>query len=170
MSPRLGRRSLVPASHGHPISQPQQLLLVLPSLYSPSTSTSTHIHPSLSHRTHNKRSYRYRYRYHSNHPHTPPFPPPHTTRTRAMATRPAPPVPSGRSRRDMSGSERASRPKPRIGQYIIERTLGTGSFGKVKRASLVQVKGMVTVSQSRGTSSTLDTPDGVVTDPNMDRL
>ncbi|WVN88832.1 uncharacterized protein L203_104046 [Cryptococcus depauperatus CBS 7841] len=27
------------------------------------------------------------------------------------------------------------RPKPRIGQYIVERTLGTGSFGKVKLAT-----------------------------------
>ncbi|KAL1408496.1 Protein kinase [Vanrija albida] len=56
-----------------------------------------------------------------------------------MASRPAPPVPSsGRSRRDVppgATDPRSSRPKPRIGQYIIERTLGTGSFGKVKLAT-----------------------------------
>lgn len=46
-----------------------------------------------------------------------------------MATRPAPPVPNGRGR----GSSRPPHQKPRVGQYIIERTLGTGSFGKVKR-------------------------------------
>lgn len=34
----------------------------------------------------------------------------------------------------MPSADRSSRPKPRIGQYVIERTLGTGSFGKVKRA------------------------------------
>ncbi|TXT15899.1 hypothetical protein VHUM_00402 [Vanrija humicola] len=52
-----------------------------------------------------------------------------------MATRPAPPVP--RSRRDVppGATDPRSRPKPRIGQYIIERTLGTGSFGKVKLAT-----------------------------------
>lgn len=51
-----------------------------------------------------------------------------------MATRPAPPAPGHRAR--TSGSANTSRSggtKPRIGQYIIERTLGTGSFGKVKR-------------------------------------
>ncbi|GMK57787.1 hypothetical protein CspeluHIS016_0406210 [Cutaneotrichosporon spelunceum] len=54
-----------------------------------------------------------------------------------MATRPAPPIPSGRSRRELpaGATEPRSRPKPRIGQYIIERTLGTGSFGKVKLAT-----------------------------------
>lgn len=49
-----------------------------------------------------------------------------------MAYRPAPPAPSGKHR--SSSAHRASH-KPRIGQYIIERTLGSGSFGKVKRES-----------------------------------
>ncbi len=56
-----------------------------------------------------------------------------------MATRPAPPAPGGRSRSAASSSTHQSssqpRQKPRVGQYIIERTLGTGSFGKVKRES-----------------------------------
>ncbi|WWC87330.1 uncharacterized protein L201_002219 [Kwoniella dendrophila CBS 6074] len=75
-----------------------------------------------------------------------------------MATRPAPPAPtqggsgSGRRHNSMtyghSGSQyygggqhhqqqqqQQPRQKPRVGQYIIERTLGTGSFGKVKLAT-----------------------------------
>jgi hypothetical protein len=59
-------------------------------------------------------------------------------RFRSMATRPAPPAPGGRGRPSGSSSSTgnhasAPRQKPRIGQYIVERTLGTGSFGKVKR-------------------------------------
>lgn len=69
-----------------------------------------------------------------------------------MATRPAPPVPSsGRSKRDLppGATEPRSRPKPRIGQYIIERTLGTGSFGKVKRKSAVAARRTSTDTPSR---------------------
>ncbi|KAK8846590.1 hypothetical protein IAR55_005676 [Kwoniella newhampshirensis] len=56
-----------------------------------------------------------------------------------MATRPAPPAP-GQSRRSAHGQSSTNysnvpRQKPRVGQYIIERTLGTGSFGKVKLAT-----------------------------------
>ncbi len=51
-----------------------------------------------------------------------------------MATRPAPPVPvrTKSSQGSQSQSQGTSRPKAKIGHYIIERTLGTGSFGKVK--------------------------------------
>ncbi|WWC67507.1 uncharacterized protein I206_101415 [Kwoniella pini CBS 10737] len=64
-----------------------------------------------------------------------------------MATRPAPPAPaggSGRRHNSMNQSmnhgqfqqqQNVPRQKPRVGQYIIERTLGTGSFGKVKLAT-----------------------------------
>ncbi|CAD6588078.1 MAG: Protein kinase [Tremellales sp. Tagirdzhanova-0007] len=56
-----------------------------------------------------------------------------------MATRPAPPAPGYRSRSAASSSspQASSQPrqKPRVGQYIIGRTLGTGSFGKVKLAT-----------------------------------
>ncbi|ORY24882.1 putative SNF1A/AMP-activated protein kinase [Naematelia encephala] len=56
-----------------------------------------------------------------------------------MATRPAPPAPTGRGRsredRSRTTSSAAPRQKPRVGAYIIERTLGTGSFGKVKLAT-----------------------------------
>ncbi|WVR04282.1 hypothetical protein IAU60_001282 [Kwoniella sp. DSM 27419] len=62
-----------------------------------------------------------------------------------MATRPAPPAPSsapaGRRHHSNPGSMSTGgqhappRQKPRVGQYIIERTLGTGSFGKVKLAT-----------------------------------
>jgi hypothetical protein len=60
--------------------------------------------------------------------------PPHQARVQAprMATRPAPPAPGPRGR---TGGHRPPHQKNRIGQYIIERTLGTGSFGKVKRES-----------------------------------
>ncbi|WVQ76610.1 hypothetical protein IAR50_006283 [Cryptococcus sp. DSM 104548] len=59
-----------------------------------------------------------------------------------MASRPAPEVPSHHHQRrsaSMSAQHPAPTPqprqKPRIGQYIVERTLGTGSFGKVKLAT-----------------------------------
>ncbi|WVQ83879.1 hypothetical protein IAT38_006023 [Cryptococcus sp. DSM 104549] len=62
-----------------------------------------------------------------------------------MSTRPAPsapPQPARHSHRSASMSNPqgthaavAPRQKPRIGQYIVERTLGTGSFGKVKLAT-----------------------------------
>ncbi|WWD21907.1 hypothetical protein CI109_106395 [Kwoniella shandongensis] len=57
-----------------------------------------------------------------------------------MATRPAPPAPA-QGRRGVPHSmpntshSNVPRQKPRVGQYIIERTLGTGSFGKVKLAT-----------------------------------
>jgi carbon catabolite-derepressing protein kinase len=57
-----------------------------------------------------------------------------------MATRPAPPAPGPRGRSGGSSQHRPPHQKNRIGQYIIERTLGTGSFGKVKRES-VRVRG-----------------------------
>nr|XP_019047640.1 CAMK/CAMKL/AMPK protein kinase [Kwoniella bestiolae CBS 10118]OCF26570.1 CAMK/CAMKL/AMPK protein kinase [Kwoniella bestiolae CBS 10118] len=64
-----------------------------------------------------------------------------------MATRPAPPAPNqasgstGRRHNSMNMHNHSNlqqtvqRQKPRVGQYIIERTLGTGSFGKVKLAT-----------------------------------
>ncbi|XAO25315.1 hypothetical protein I312_104137 [Cryptococcus bacillisporus CA1280] len=56
-----------------------------------------------------------------------------------MASRPAPQAPTHYSRhrpQSITGNNAPqSRTKPRIGQYIVERTLGTGSFGKVKLAT-----------------------------------
>ncbi|WVQ97489.1 hypothetical protein IAU59_004603 [Kwoniella sp. CBS 9459] len=65
-----------------------------------------------------------------------------------MATRPAPPAPSRRHNSNPNSmsapahghghgqyANQQPRQKPRVGQYIIERTLGTGSFGKVKLAT-----------------------------------
>ncbi|CAO1621483.1 unnamed protein product [Parajaminaea phylloscopi] len=46
-----------------------------------------------------------------------------------MTSRTAPPGPAGASRRA------AQKPTVRIGQYTLQRTLGTGSFGKVKLAT-----------------------------------
>ncbi|ORX33523.1 putative SNF1A/AMP-activated protein kinase [Kockovaella imperatae] len=55
-----------------------------------------------------------------------------------MATRPAPPLPGGtKARASGSSSHHGDRPrqKQRIGLYQMGKTLGTGSFGKVKLAT-----------------------------------